>query len=193
MKPLTSNDLYRSVTEGSVSSNTTDDDEHPLLLLGDHDCEEPPTTVYPPTPGAINTMESFNFENGEAMLVQELNNLSVQERERLLHEVHGVEDDIETPELVRNSLQGLQKAIDTLKESANCDAYTLAESVSPDFVRSDRFRLMFLRALRFDCEAAALRLFAHFEKKLELFGEEKLCKKKWLLSCFCLKGLTMMT
>ena len=192
MKPLTKTDFTRNVTEGSTSTNDSslEDDEHPLLLMVNTDNNHddhigsagsigPYPPPPPPPPGVGNTMESFNFENGEAMLVQELNNLSVEERERLLHEIHGVEDDIETPELVRTSLQALHTCIESLKQSSTvrCDAYMLAESKSFESVHDEKFRLMFLRAVRFDVEATARRLFAHFEKKLELFGPAKLCKK----------------
>jgi hypothetical protein len=137
-----------------------------------------PVTPDPPEPPirADSTLESFNFENGEAMLVRELNNMSVEERERILHDVHGVEDEAETPDLIKDSLEALNASIEATKQTANADAYLLAESICPAFVQNDKFRLLFLRSMRFDVEKATVSLFSHFEKKQELFGLDTLCE-----------------
>ena len=91
--------------------------------------------------------------------------------------MHGVDLEIETPELVTSSLERLDSHIEAVKHVSKADAYLMAECLSPSFVQNEKFRLIFLRSVRFDIEQTAIRLFAHFESKLQLFGADKLCRK----------------
>jgi hypothetical protein len=113
----------------------------------------------------------------ESVLVQELNSLSVQERERLYEEMHGVVDVIEeTPEFVAQKLatmRGLVKEIPSKMKKALERAIFLRPSIESD----DKLHLMFLRAKKFDAHASANMMVQHFENKLALFGEDLLVKK----------------
>ena len=53
-------------------------------------------------------------------------------------------------------------------------AYCHVMNTHPEYVNNRRFKVMFLRADRFNPQAAAKRILAHFEYKLELFGIDKL-------------------
>jgi hypothetical protein len=110
----------------------------------------------------------------DSQLAKEMNQLSMAERDEVLRDIHGVNDDIEeTPEFVAQKLVELEKALEKIRKK---DAYDLAQSKSPEYVSEGRFRLMFLRADRFAPHKAAGRIVRHFEMKLELFGAEKIAR-----------------
>jgi hypothetical protein len=111
-------------------------------------------------------------------LVQELNAMSLKEREEVLYDIHGVADTVEeTPELITQCLREMDAFITKKKRNkTQSAAYRAAESQSREYVEQRKLRLMFLRADNFDAKRAAHRLVYHFEKKLELFGIEKLAK-----------------
>jgi hypothetical protein len=79
--------------------------------------------------------------------------------------------------MVQDALEGLNVNIEATKQTSNADVYLMAESISPAFVQNEKFRRLFLRSMRFDVQKTTLRLYAHFQKKLELFGLDKLCEK----------------
>ena len=115
-----------------------------------------------------------SFEDPDALLARELNRLSMQEREQVLYEVHGVAEAIdEQPDFVNTSLSQLDTELDKIKEKA---AYDQALLLDPRYVRNLNFLLQLLRANRFDAKEAAVRMVRHFQCKLELFGAEKLVK-----------------
>ena len=101
--------------------------------------------------------------------------MSIQERERVYEEIHGVDQDIpETPEIISRSLQEFEVELSKFK---NKPAYDLAYQLNVSFVSNDKFRLMFLRATRFQTKAAAEKMVSYFEYKLDLFGPDKLVKR----------------
>ena len=55
--------------------------------------------------------------------------------------------------------------------------YTMATQISLDYVTNRSFRIMFLRSCYYDIPKTATKIIGHFDKKLELFGVTKLCKK----------------
>jgi hypothetical protein len=123
------------------------------------------------------------FKNEEEVevddeLVQELNAMSLKEREEVLYDIHGVGDTVEeTTELLTQCLKEMDAWITNKKRNKKQSAaYRAAESQSREYVEQRKLRLMFLRADNFDTIRAAHRLMYHFEKKLELFGMDKLAK-----------------
>jgi hypothetical protein len=124
----------------------------------------------------------FNNEEEEVEvdheLVQELNAMSLKEREEVLYDIHGVGDTVEeTPELLTQCLKEMDAWMTKKKRNKKQSAaYRAAESQSREYVEQRKLRLMFLRADNFDAKWAAHRLMYHFEKKLELFGMDKLAK-----------------
>ena len=118
-------------------------------------------------------VEDLTLEEGEALRAKELNQLSTQEREQVLFELHGVSDVLEEdPEFVDCKLTEFDEEINRI--SGPHTAYERASLMSPDYVDNVDFRLKFLRGDRFDVEVAAKRFVAYFDQKLELFGPEKL-------------------
>lgn len=109
------------------------------------------------------------------ILAQELNDLSLQEREKVFNEIHGVADGVvETPEMIDEKLKELDECIRKIKKKP---AFERALFLSPRYVRDRSFRVMFLRSTFFDATKAANKIVAYFRSKLELFGEEKLVKR----------------
>jgi hypothetical protein len=56
-------------------------------------------------------------------------------------------------------------------------AYATAEQISLEYVTNKSFRIMFLRSCHYDTTRTATKIIGHFDKKFELFGPSKLCKK----------------
>jgi hypothetical protein len=124
----------------------------------------------PPTP----PKEDLTAHEADALLAKEMTQLSVEERDQVLKEIHGVADEVdENPESVMRALAQFEEELQKIPER---DAYELAKSMSGDYVSSRKLLLMFLRADRFDVKEAALRMVRFFESKLELFGPDILIK-----------------
>lgn len=88
---------------------------------------------------------------------------------------------VEEPrQMVNAALQGLSRELDKMLHSADSssneklEGLRLALTKFPDYSRDRAFQIKFLRADRFDVEAAAQRMAIHFHCKLELWGFEKL-------------------
>lgn len=156
---------------GSVGESTTDD-----VSLDDVPADGLPRNSFQ---DSDSTQRLLVDGRGETMLAREMAKLSVAEHETVLYDIHGVaEKEKETPELVAEKLSELETKI-TEKlalKSPSVSAYITAQIINPDYVRDSAFRLLFLRASHYDVDQACKRLLGHFEKKLELFGPQKLCK-----------------
>jgi hypothetical protein len=108
------------------------------------------------------------------LLVREWNQLTLQRREQVQEEVHGVASNIqEEDEFVNKCLSELDEELRIIRKRS---AYDKAVFLNPSYVKNRDFGLMFLRSEYFDARKAANRLVDHFEMKLELFGVEKLAK-----------------
>jgi len=108
------------------------------------------------------------------MLAKEMNQLSVEEREKVFEDVHGIPRVVDEPhEFIEACLALLEKELTNISSKA---AYDLASSTSKEYTSSKKIRLMFLRAESFDPYKAASRMVRFFEEKFELFGADKLTK-----------------
>lgn len=132
-----------------------------------------------PEHAAISEMQHpppVDRDETEALFAAELSRLSMQERDEVLHDIHGVSDDQEEDQaFVEKCFEDLEEAISlipTIDKIAYCQARDLDES----YVSNDEFLLMFLRSSSFNITAAASRLVGFFDVKLELFGPEKLAR-----------------
>ena len=113
----------------------------------------------------------------DRLLVEEMNALSVKEREELLDEIHGVaKPPKETPEQLRRAFEDLRERMDEIPRKKR-RALDRALFLKPSLDQDEKFLLMFLRADRFNAYKAASRMSRYFEHKLQLFGEERLVKK----------------
>lgn len=113
-------------------------------------------------------------EEIDKMVAQAMLELSPQDRERALEELHGVvEVDAEDPSFVASCLDDLDNCLATTKTNT---AYEEAERMSYAYVSNNRFRMMFLRSVRYVPQDAAERMINFFEYKKELFGRDTLVK-----------------
>ena len=114
-------------------------------------------------------------QDADALIAEQLSRMSSVDREKALFDLHGVPDSLvkETQELVARSLEEFDCKIKQIKKK---DAYDAALLQDPSYVSDRRFRLKFLRTTNFDPTWAAKKFAQFFERKLELFGKDKLTK-----------------
>ena len=125
-------------------------------------------------PSLPTSVEPKNMDELGALLANEFTHLSVDEREKALHDIHGVTDVAEEDPVVLTD--ALVKLDMELGKITNKRAYDMAKAQRPEYVRNRRFLLKFLRAENHDAKNAAARIVRSFESKLELFGADKLAK-----------------
>ena len=108
----------------------------------------------------------------DSVLAQVTGNLSLQEQEETMRDVYGVREIMEeTPQFVQEHLAKLEGSIAKISIKVG---YDKAYDKAPEYVRE--FRLMALRTERFDPDLAANHMVNFFDKKMALFGEEKLTR-----------------
>jgi hypothetical protein len=116
----------------------------------------------------------------EASNRKKLNDLSMEERDRALHDLHGVADlPKETPELLSLKLEQLEVELQRQKQrNATSTAYQQAtDEAGTDPTKKqylEKVKLQCLRADSYDVAKTALRVLRCFQLKLELFGSTKL-------------------
>ncbi len=128
----------------------------------------------------------MQFDDPNVVLARELNSLSLQERNRVIESIHGVDDVVkETPQWIVKKLREFQKSLNKLLQAdseqtnitvATREAYEEAQRQSKTYVQNRAFRLMFLRAESFDASLAAQRMLVYLEEKLSRFGPEALTR-----------------
>lgn len=112
-------------------------------------------------------------KNTDAFFAAELNKLTMEERDEVLHDVHGVSDVMqEDSDFISRRIVELTAELDSIPPSS-CQAYLLAKQQNESYVMNEKFLLMFLRADRFHIKTVAARFVAFFQGKLELFGPDK--------------------
>jgi hypothetical protein len=110
----------------------------------------------------------------QSLLALDLNKISLNERDKVFEDLHGVPDLVdESPELVASCLAELEPGIAKIRRR---DAYIVAASKDSSYTSSRTLRLKFLRAENFESDRAAARLVGFFETKLELFGPDPLAR-----------------
>ena len=118
--------------------------------------------------------EEPSAEDIDALLNSELCQLSLDERNKVFQDIHGVSDEInETPDLVAESHRQLDLEIEKIKEKS---AYDLACSIDRKYVMDKDLRIRFLRSTLFDAKAAATKMVQFFEMKRDLFGQGELAR-----------------
>lgn len=130
-----------------------------------------------PLPEDANGAESVDTDPAAAfdeVLSKELLQLSVEDRNHLQEEIHGVRcmAPEETPRLVEDSLRKLAIEIDENIPDSKKRAYIYSQQrqASREFVNSREFRLRFLRCELFDYKKAAERMMRVCNSLLDLFG-----------------------
>jgi hypothetical protein len=123
------------------------------------------------------TKNDKKFHHSLGELTEELNGLSVEEREKIFDDIHGVaKGQEETPEFVESCIQKLDDELLAVPQKRR-QALDRALFLKPSIASDVKFKLMFLRADLYAASKAARRMSQYFADKLELFGEEKLVKK----------------
>mmetsp|Transcript_37089 Transcript_37089/g.89889 ORF Transcript_37089/g.89889 Transcript_37089/m.89889 type:complete len:764 (+) Transcript_37089:1849-4140(+) len=149
--------------------------------------------------------DNDNVDNADELLdkklARDLLGLSLEQRNQVMRDLHGTifllpEDPSEISEKLLTMEQEVRRIVaedspnqndDTLRGGGGSGvgqyrlAYTEAENISTECVHDKKFRLMFLRADRYNPVKAARRLVDFFEIKKTLFGHEKLCKRITLM------------
>ena len=117
-----------------------------------------------------------------ANLTKFLNQLSIDERNKAYEDIHGAAKCItETPELLKSRLDDMQLALDKqlqkLSQSEGgrnaVETYQLALRNNRSHVEDPKFRLAFLRSVRFDANKAAERYLNYFVLVKGMFGDHR--------------------
>mmetsp|Transcript_43823 Transcript_43823/g.121870 ORF Transcript_43823/g.121870 Transcript_43823/m.121870 type:complete len:336 (+) Transcript_43823:218-1225(+) len=117
-----------------------------------------------------------DFHDEDGCSRREFNRLPDKEKERVLRDIYGIEDPVyETPHIVRDGLDRMDKLL--LDRVEKKTSLQLVRDHFPSFFENEAFRLQFLRVDSFDVKQATNSLVRHLEKKLELFGPDKIDKK----------------
>lgn len=110
----------------------------------------------------------------DGIIAEHLKELSPEDRENSYSLLHGSRKEIvETPLLIAQSFELMDQEINNIQRK---DAYILAETMNPEYVKNPDFRLKFLRGDRFNARTAAAKIVNHFEMKKILFGASKIVK-----------------
>lgn len=111
----------------------------------------------------------------DVLVASELNQMDFKDRERAYEELHGIvgDDFDETPEKIQYLLWQLEGELQRIPHK---DAYDVALNMNRDYLEDENFRLMFLRADRYDPAMAAARLVLFMEKKRKFFGADSLVR-----------------
>lgn len=108
----------------------------------------------------------------DKMLANELNQMSIQQREKVYEEIHGVNRVLEeSPSLLNEGLFRLDQVLQGIYPKP---AYDQAFRQNASYCLNPKLRLAFLRAEYFDASRAAVRMVKFFEGKLEYFGPDAL-------------------
>ena len=107
------------------------------------------------------------------LLSKELLNLSMQDRNAINEEIHGVHCLAveETPELLNNLLRNLAFVLDNVLSEAETRAYRQSQKLPYTYVNTVEFRLRFLRCEVFDAKKAAKRMAFFLNTVQDLFGD----------------------
>ena len=124
---------------------------------------------------------SGGIEEAEKVISEGMTNMSMNERENVLHDLHGVSSiHQEDPDMVAKCIQEMNEVLARKSSSNNNNnnnssnhslAFHYAWTNHREYVQS--LFMMFLRCYHFQVEEASNRLMKHFEMKSELFGLDK--------------------
>jgi hypothetical protein len=125
-------------------------------------------------------LDQITQEELDALYAKDMFELTGEERNEALQDIHGVSDAIvETPELVEKHRKLLEHELSLLvsRPRQKTSAYQEARQQNPSYIGSAEFQVLFLRADRWDARGAAARLVSFLETKLELFGPDLLTRQ----------------
>mmetsp|Transcript_19088 Transcript_19088/g.25052 ORF Transcript_19088/g.25052 Transcript_19088/m.25052 type:complete len:355 (+) Transcript_19088:30-1094(+) len=122
--------------------------------------------TYTGTPPSIGITEF-----GDEQMAKEHAETSQEEHDQANRDLYGIEDYVidETDDFLEESFRLLDEAIQDVEEK---EAYELASFVNPEYISSKKFRIMFLRAERFDIPKTAVRIVKYWDRKVQIFGTD---------------------
>eukprot|EP00934_Nitzschia_sp_Nitz4_P003457 Nitzschia sp. Nitz4//scaffold49_size126201//116812//118450//NITZ4_003662-RA/size126201-exonerate_est2genome-gene-0.44-mRNA-1//1//CDS//3329553209//3447//frame0 len=124
--------------------------------------------------------QGVDYDEG-ASLAQELNKLSLKEREQVLYDLHGVADgnnERESPESVQQALSSFSSLLSAELANPNTAEILRTAGVhAQDRLTDPAFQLLFLRADDFDIRRAFNRMICYLEEVRFLFGNEQLSRR----------------
>ena len=126
-------------------------------------------------------------ESVDALLAHEMAQLSMDEREEINFELHGINSQQEETSIsIQKGLVALSQVLVEQEQEAvanpdsplatSMSAYLIAKSKDREYVEAEQFRLLFLRATRWKIPEAANLIYKHLAIKSELFREELLSR-----------------
>jgi hypothetical protein len=122
-------------------------------------------------------LNSNGADANDVVLAREMFELSMPEREKIYEDIHCVaKAPEEAPDFIAERLTQMDAALSKIPKSKR-KALERAIFLKPSLPTNQEFKLMFLRADCYDATKAATRMAKFYEKKLSLFGREKLAKK----------------
>ena len=153
---------------------------HPCRQRGDdHLLDDMQLPLTPPASNDMN-IASHNPDDLDKMLATEFTNLSMEEREAAMMDLHGVADDMEeSPEMIQQHLSRMDDCLSELLKQdtdGSTKPYEEALAQNPAYVKENEFRARFLRTERFDARASAGRFIKFFSTKKKLFGSDSMTK-----------------
>ncbi|KAG7345161.1 hypothetical protein IV203_032692 [Nitzschia inconspicua] len=122
--------------------------------------------------------ESVAPDSIDALLSQELNRMSFQEREVICEEIHGVHSMAvtETPDFVQEKLEELEQALERIPNHEKHVYLHALKRKSPFVADAVQLRLPMLRAEVFDAHKAAVRMVKYLDLVTDLYGSEALMR-----------------
>ena len=124
--------------------------------------------------------EDLTPEELDSLLARDMYSLSLDERSKVMNDMHGVPDNIqETPEFLSTSQTQLAEELNSCifgkrNKHLNTQAYQQALQQNSNYVTSTKIQLAFLRSENFHIKKSASRIVQFFQLKLDLFGPDKL-------------------
>jgi hypothetical protein len=149
---------------------------------------------------------SLTEDTMDSILARELHQLSLEDREAINEEIHGVHTLAvpETPNFVWEKLEEMERALLLMQHPRHRqhhmggdgrgavagDAYREAMLLGSQYIHDPNLRLMFLRADLFNASRAAARLVKFLQLLRDYLGPEALVHKPWTLRIFGPDDLT---
>ena len=162
-------------------SNTSGDDSASVVLDVQHGGGSGRSglnlNLHHETGAAVAPPASTSNNEISKLLAKEMMELSVQEGNAALQDIHGTSSyEEESPQFLHHKIQQVRLELSKLQKRSlgSCAAYTKANFLAPTRTsKNDKFLIMFLRAKSYDPKLAAHCVVQHFEYKLRLFGIKK--------------------
>ena len=122
--------------------------------------------------GSTNGRSNTTTTHIDDLLSKELLQMSIQDRNTIYEEIHGVQTlaPTETPALIQTALAQLATEL-MLVHPAHKVAYERSRQHRVTYINTAEFRLRFLRCELFDAKKAAIRMVHFLDLLLEVFGE----------------------